>query len=488
MDAAPAIPAQPASQAVVRPEHRSAILIAAILASAIGFIDGSIVAIALPAMRASLGATQAQAQWFANAYLLILASVILAGGAFGDRFGIARVFGSGTAAFVLASVGCALATTPAMMIAARALQGLGAAFMVPGSMAIIARAYPPGERGRAIGIWASASAITTAAGPILGGLLLGWGGPAAWRLVFAINVPLGGTALWLLATRSLPDRGRPGRRIDWIGTLLAIAGLGLTALGLTHAAEGGSASLGTTAAGVAALGGFIVWESRTAAPMLPLRLFADRAFAAANAATFLIYFGLTAMLFFLPMAAIAAWGLPPIEVTFAFLPTSVLIGLLSSRFGRLADRIGPGPLIAGGAALVAAGQGLVALGAPTQDFWGRIIPPMILSALGMSALVAPLSAAVMARAGADDSGIASGVNNAVARMASLMAVAAMGGVAAAAYRAAAGPLDFGTRAQGAAHAAASAHALSVVAGTASAMTAAAALIAAFGIRRAAALH
>ncbi|MGL5009690.1 MAG: MFS transporter, partial [Paracoccaceae bacterium] len=220
-------PGDTAPVSICAPEARKWVLLTAILASSLGFIDGSVVAIALPAMRASLGASLAEAQWFANAYLLVLSAFILAGGALGDRFGTARVFGAGIGIFVLGSVLCAVAPTPETLIAARAVKGLGAALMVPGSMAIIGKAYPREMRGRAIGTWSAASAITTALGPIIGGAVLTLGPDWAWRLIFAVNLPLGGIALWLLFTRVVPDRGQPGVPIDLLGAVLATVGLGL---------------------------------------------------------------------------------------------------------------------------------------------------------------------------------------------------------------------------------------------------------------------
>ncbi len=429
---------------VLEPGRRRLVLTAAILASAMGFIDGSITAIALPAMRASFGATLAQAQWFASAYLLVLSALVLIGGAFGDRFGLARVFFAGIALFVLASVVCAVASSPNTMIAARALQGLGAAFMVPGSMAIIARVTPPADRGRALGLWASASAVTTALGPILGGLLLTWGPPEAWRAIFALNVPIGGLALWLIWRAAGFDRGQPGRPVDLTGAALVTLGLGLTAMALTGAETGFDRSrILTLTAGLGALAGFILWETRARHPMMPPALFRSRRFTLTNLLTFFLYFALTAVSFFLPMTAISAWGIAPIGITAAFFPFSVLIGALSPFSGRLADRHGAGPIIASGAALVGLAYAALALTAQPGLFWIATVPSMTLAGLGMALVVAPLSSAVMAAAGDGDGGTASGINNAVARMASLLAVAAMGALAATVYAGMGGTGSFG---------------------------------------------
>ena len=225
------------------PAARPWILAAAILASAMGFIDGSVTAIALPAMREGLGATLAQATWINNAYLLPLSALILVGGAIGDRYGVARVFGAGIAVFVLASVLVALSPTPGTLIAARALKGVGAALMVPGSLAIIAKAYPREERGRAIGVWAASAAVTTAMGPVIGGALLSWLGPEAWRIVFALNLPLGLAALWILWRRTGQDAASSDEAVDWLGGALATLGLGLLAWSLTALQSEGGAPL-----------------------------------------------------------------------------------------------------------------------------------------------------------------------------------------------------------------------------------------------------
>ena len=355
-------------------------------------------------------------------------------GAFGDRFGLARVFFAGIALFVIASIVCAVASSPETMIAARALQGLGAAFMVPGSMAIIARVTPPEDRGRALGLWASASAVTTALGPILGGLLLTWGPADAWRAIFALNIPIGGLALWFIRRAAEFDRGRPGRPLDLTGAALVTAGLGLTAMALTGAEAGFDGTRGLTlTAGLAALAAFILWETRTHHPMMPPALFRSRTFTATNLLTFFLYFALTSVTFFLPMTAISAWGVSPIGVVASFVPFSILIGALSPAAGRLADRRGAGPVIACGTILIGLAYCALAFVAPQGLFWSGVVPAMTLAGLGMALVVAPLSSAVMAGAGSGDGGTASGINNAVARMAGLMAVAATGALAAAVY-------------------------------------------------------
>ncbi|MEM6896352.1 MAG: MFS transporter [Pseudomonadota bacterium] len=463
-------PQPPAALSICAPEARSGILIAAILASSLGFIDGSVVSIALPAMRASLEATLPQAQWFSNAYMLFLSALILAGGALGDRFGLARTFAFGIAVFIAASVACAVAPTPEFMIVARAAKGVGAALMVPGSLALISRAYPKAERGRAIGIWAAASALTTALGPIIGGLVLTLGGPEFWRWIFAINLPLGLLALFILKRVIQLDPAESGAPVDWIGAVLATLGLGGLAYGLTDLT-----ALWVSGAGALLILVFLWHELRDPHPMMPLTLFSDLRFTAANLATFLLYAALGAMLFYLPMAVITAWDVTPIEASAAFAPLSIFISTLSTRVGTLADRYGPEPVIAIGAALVAVSYALVALTASMTAFWYATFPAMALSGLGMALVVAPLSAMVMGAVEDAQSGAASGVNNAISRMSSLLAIAAFGSLAAWGYAAAGGALSFGADGGDPAHRVAVTAAFADIAAVAAALAAAAAL-------------
>ncbi len=435
------------------PQNRIFVLVAATLASSMGFIDGSVLAIATPAIRADLGASLADAQWISNAYMLFLASLLLIGGAAGDRFGLRNVFAIGIVLFVAASLVCAIAPNPTFLIYARAIQGIGAALMVPGSLAIIAKAYPREERGKAIGLWSAFSSLTTILGPVIGGFVLTALGDWSWRLVFAINLPLGGIALALLLLRVPADQPEPGRRLDWIGGILITAALLLIALGLTGS-EGNAPLLSHIliycGIGLVALLAFLFWESRTTAPMLPLHHFRRAAFSGAQGLTFALYFALAAISFFLPMTMIGGWGVSAAEASIVFLPLGILLTLLSSYAGKLADRVGPGPMIAVGALIVAIAFALLGLLAPLQSVWLGVLPATILMGLGMSAVVSPLSTAVMTSVEDRDTGLASGVNNAVARVAGLLAVALMGGVAAFVFERALGgfaelPLFFGMK-------------------------------------------
>ena len=445
------------TQDIATPQSRRFVLVAAILASSMGFIDGSVISIAIPAIRADLGATLAEAQWVSNGYLLFLSALILLGGAAGDRFGLRNMFGLGIALFVAASMVCALAPTPLVLVIARAVQGTGAAFMVPGSLAIIAKAYPREERGRAIGIWAAASSLTTIGGPVIGGFMLTALGEWSWRLVFAINLPLGLAALALLWFRVAPDRPEAGRRLDGVGAVLATLALMLIAYGLTGDGSEGAPPLSHTIAwcggGLLLAAAFVLWEARSAAPMLPLRLFRNVSFSGANGLTFALYFALGGTMFFLPMTMIGGWGETPATVSLALLPLGLALTVLSSFSGKWADRFGPGPLIALGSLIVAAAFAALGWTAPMHAVWLAVLPAMVLLGLGMGLVVSPLSTAVMTSVEDGDTGVASGVNNAVARVAGLVAVALLGAVIAPVFDAALGsaaelPIFFGMAAEG----------------------------------------
>lgn len=433
----------------------------------------------MPAMRSSLDATLVQAQWVSNAYMLTISSLILVGGAVGDRFGLARVFGAGITVFVLASLVCAVAPSPEILIAARALQGIGAATMIPGSLALISRIYPPEQRGKAIGLWATAAAVTSALGPIIGGIALTAGGPETWRWVFAVNLPLGGLALFLLYRHIEQDPSQPDRGIDFPGGGLAILGLGVFAAALTGAEHGQvpeTEAVLLALLGLVIFGGFVYVERKSPHPMMPLRIFQHRGFSAANFISFLIYFSFSAVLFYLPMLVIGSWGATELTTAAAFVPLSVFIAALSTWAGHQADRIGPAPLLTSGALVLAIGYGLLAYLIPTMDFWLAVMPAMILQGVGMGLVVAPLQTAIMGTVDSRETGTASGINNAVTRIAGLVAVAAMGSAVAISYTATGGPDSFGTISQTAGHVSSSNAAFITVAWSACAFTALASIL------------
>jgi len=432
----------------VAADKRHFVLIAAILASALGFIDGSVLAIALPAIRESLSAGLAEAQWIYNGYMLMLSGFILAGGALGDKLGLGRSFAGGIAFFVAASVFCALAQTPDQMIAARVAQGLGAAVMVPGSLAAISRAYPRGERGAAIGLWAASSSLTTALGPMLGGMFLSFGGPEAWRMIFAINLPLGALAIWLIVANTRDAATDPAQKIDFAGAALASLAFFLIAFAFTQKTAGyGVAGLGVLAA-------FVWYERRIEQPMVDIGLFALRDFSSVNLATLFLWMGFQGVLFYLPMTLIAGWGQDALLTALTFAPMSVLIALLSPKMGKQADRWGPRPLIAAGALVIAAGFVGLSFAVALKTFWFGVLPSTALVGFGLALVVAPLTTAVVNSVPDAQAGTASGVNNAAARVAGLMGVASLGVLAQAGYLASGGLESFGAFSETEGHSAA----------------------------------
>jgi EmrB/QacA subfamily drug resistance transporter len=363
--------------------------------------------------------------------MLFLSALVLLGGAAGDVFGVRNIFAGGIAVFMVTSLACAIAPDADSLILMRALQGVGAAFMVPGSLAIIAKSYPPETRGRAIGSWAAFSSLTTAAGPFVGGIMLSFGEDWMWRLIFAINVPIGFMALTMLFAKVPRDRPATRRQLDYAGALLATAGLGLIAWGLTGFGlpKGVVSPWAWVLAGIALFGLFIAWERCTRSPMVKLSLFRSKAFSGANLFTLVLFLAFNAILFFLPMTVVTAWGVSEAQAALLLLPLSLMIGAFSSRAGRLADRIGPRLPLTLGALLMAVSYAGLALTMPMMRIWEVTFPILLLHGAGMALLVSPLSTAVMLAVPDSDTGVASGVNNAVARAAGLMAVAALGAMA-----------------------------------------------------------
>src|SRR6478609_7850877 len=409
-------------------------LVATILGSSIAILDGSVVSVALPSIERSLGGGLAGQQWVSNAYLLTLGSLILLGGSLGDIFGERRVFAIGVAGFGATSLLCAVAPTIGLLVAFRALQGIAGALLTPSSLAVIVSTFPERERGPAIGTWTAWGTIAGALGPLVAGLILN---VASWRWIFVINLPLVLGCLWLIA-RAVPATGTTsaGRKVDFIGATLCVLGLGGSVFALIEQPQLGwsdPAVFGSLIGGVILFAAFLVYESRASDPMLRLDLFKSRNFAVGNVETLALYGGLSALFFFLVLYLQQVAGYTPLESGLALLPESLVMFALSSRFGALADRLGPrvfmggGPLVAGGGMLMLLGVGV------HVNYVTEILPAILLFSLGLAITVAPLTAAILAGIDQTEAGIGSAVNNAVARVAGLIATVAIGAVVAAQF-------------------------------------------------------
>jgi len=408
------------------------VLLAAVLGSGLASIDATVVNVALPAIGEDLGADFADLQWTVTGYTLTLASFILLGGALGDRYGRRRVFVVGVVWFAVASLLCGLAPNAQALIACRALQGVGGALLTPGSLAMISSSFAAVDRARAIGAWSGLSGVATAAGPFVGGYLVQ---VASWRWVFLINVPL---AVWVvvLAQRHVPETRDPDAtgRVDAAGALLGAVGLGGLTYALIEAPVRGARSVEVVAAavaGVVCLGAFLVVERRGTAPMLPLALFSSRVFSAVNAVTFVVYGAFGGVFFLLVVALQTVAGFSPVAAGTALIPVTVVMLLLSSRAGAWAQVTGPRLPLTAGPLVCAAGVLLLLRVGPGSSYVRDVLPGVTVLGLGLAWLVAPLTATVLAAADGRHAGIASGVNNAVARAAGLLAVAvlpALGGL------------------------------------------------------------
>jgi EmrB/QacA subfamily drug resistance transporter len=403
------------------------VIAASSLGSGIAFLDGTVVNVALPAIADDLDAGVRGLQWTLDAYLVTLSALLLLGGSVGDRYGRRRAFLAGLVAFVVASAACGLAPNIGALVAARAVQGVGAAFLIPNSLSLISAGFSEDDRGRAIGAWSGLTGVSTAIGPFLGGWLID---SVSWRLVFLINVPIAAIAAWITVRHVPESASAEPQPLDFSGALAVSIGLA----GLSYAFIEGSSGFGVVetaavALGVVGLVVFVMVERSSAAPMLPLAMFRSRQFTGANLTTLMVYGGLSGALFLVVVYLQVALGYSALESGAAFLPFTVLMLLLSARAGALVSRTGPRvPMTVGP---VVAGVGLFVLSRiePGDSYVRGVLPGVLVFASGMTLTVAPLTATVMASVGADRLGVASGTNNAVARLAGLLAVAVLPWVA-----------------------------------------------------------
>lgn len=406
------------------------VVAAAVMGSGIVAIDSTVVGIALPTIGRDFHVGVAALQWVVSGYLLTLASFLLLGGSLSDRYGRRRLFSIGVVWFAVASVACGLAPDVGLLIAMRLLQGIGGALLVPGSLAILQASFTPDDQGQAIGAWSGLGGVATAAGPLLGGYLIT---AASWRWIFFLNIPVAAVAL-VLTVRHVPESRNPAAtgNIDTAGAVAAVLGLGGLAFGLIEGPSfGWSSPLVAAALALGAVGlvGFVAIERRLPEPMMPLQMFANRQFAATNAVTFIVYGALGGALFLLPVELQVSSRYSPLESGVALLPVTVIMLVFSARSGRLASRIGPrlqmsvGPIVLAGSLL------LLTRATDGRSYVVEVLPAVIAFGIGVAIMVAPLTATAMASAGAEHAGIASAVNNDVARIGGLIAVAVLPAVA-----------------------------------------------------------
>jgi len=402
------------------------VLLATVLGSSLTFVDATVVNIALPVIGADLDAGLSALTWTVNAYTLTLACLILLGGSLGDRLGRRRVFIVGVAWFALASMLCGLAPNIQTLVAARGLQGVGGALLTPGSLAILQASFRPADRGRAIGAWSGLGGIAGATGPFIGGWLIG---VASWRWIFLINVPIA-LVVVVVARRHVPESSDPAasRHIDVTGAGLAAVGLAALTYGLIAWPTRGIGSpgvWGSLAAGLVAIAGFLAWETRTSEPMLPLSIFASRVFSATNAVTFAVYAALGGIFFWLVLTLQVVAGFTPLAAGVSLMPVTLIMLVFSARAGALSARIGPRIPMTAGPILAAVGvAGLARIG-PDTSYLVDVLPPVSVFGAGLALTVAPLTATALAAVAESRAGLASGVNNAVARIGGLLAVAVL---------------------------------------------------------------
>ncbi len=401
------------------------LLAVAVLGSGIAFLDATVVNVALPEIGRDLHASTSTLQWILNGYTLTLASLILLGGSLGDRYGRRRVFVAGTGLFTVASLLCAVAPNAGLLVAARLVQGVGGALLTPGSLAMIESGFRPADRARAIGAWSGLSAVAGALGPLIGGLLVG---AVSWRAVFLINVPLG-IFIVVMAGRHVPETRHLAatRRLDFRGAVLAAAGLGGATYSLIEAPGRGASPLvlATAIGGGLGLIAFLLAERRSANPMMPLSIFSSRQFSAANAVTFVVFGALSGVFFLLVAFLQISLGYTPLEAGAASLPITVLMLLLSTSAGALAQRIGPRIPLTLGPLVTALGLVLMSRIDRDDSYVSGVLPAVIVFGLGLTLVVTPVTATVMAAADERQSGIASGINTAVSRLSGLIVVAVL---------------------------------------------------------------
>ena len=406
-------------------------LVACILGSVIVFVDSTVVNVALPAIKRDLGGGLTLQQWLVDAYLLTLGSLILVGGSLGDLFGARRLFLIGIVSFGAISAACAASPDGTVLIVMRGLQGVAGAVLTPAGLAVIARTFTGEERGAAIGTWTAWTGIAFVIGPVVGGWLVT---NASWRWIFIINVPFAIITAALVIYAVPHDMGKR-TRVDFTGAVLCALGLGGPVFALIEQPQRGWGDpliLGTLLGGLAFLGLFVLWEQRAKAPMLPLGLFARRNFSFANVETFAVYAGLSTLTFFLTLFLQQLDGYKALTSGIALLPITVVMFFLSPRVGRLSMRIGPRLFMGIGPLVAAAGVVPLIRLKPGFSYWLELFPAVIVFSIGLSMIVAPLTATVLADADDTDSGIASGTNNAVARVAGLLGIAGVGVAAASA--------------------------------------------------------